>query len=117
MFAPDTNRIHHFIFFFFAPDTSPCYLLEPVPDSEEILFVADMKILGGGVGRRYKIYYLLKPISYTPAPGASHREIAGLRTGAEITSVGTIPCTRVGILCTRVSIHGNSTLNISPKLS
>ena len=49
------------------------WYLEPAADSDEILFVADMKILGGGVGRRYKMCYLLKPISYTPAPGASHR--------------------------------------------
>ena len=34
-------------------------ILEPVPDSVEILFVMDMKILGGGVGRRTKIHLLL----------------------------------------------------------
>ena len=59
---------------------------------------------------------LVKTDKLYPRTGGLAPRIAGLRNGAEITSVGTIPFTRVGILCTRVSIHSYSTLNISPKL-
>ena len=59
MSAPDTDPILYKVTQCLHQTQFPRGTCEPVPGSEMVLFVANMKILGGGVGGRQKINYLL----------------------------------------------------------